>query len=486
VGGRAMARRKRQRPGRQGQQLQAAARNQSGATQPVGAARGPDQFMSPVADGLLKFADALRDNAAEAMNFQEAEVIKRLGGQATRNAETRFVNRARELERELHQRVNEFGALEAGCPSEDQCRPIIDCLVSNAIVVHLQRLADAVSDIARHAASPLSDEHREQLSHSLQALNRIGVTLVELADWITAEVGALRGTPVPWRQSSLGGELPPVVAALLQECEMEGRAFVQVLADRPLSCNRRTDDTTLTWLAQLKQEKTRLLKACDAFTAGLGKFNDEHLQAAQAAGPQRLVQFLEERERVLNQLRARRGFSLNLTDLAIEDCTRRLSLQEADMDAADAIQRMLGSVAVRLEEQRQLLNTLASRAANDRTGANVTEAELPSWEEIYGEGEQRGGADKGLWMLVMAFQDSDADGQEFTAADRRTLATRLSRRFGGTPDDYLNSWLDRRLKRAEKLKIVFLHPPAKSRRVGHTFELYPAAISRYRGEFPAR
>jgi hypothetical protein len=481
-----MAKRDRQRPVRQGVEPQTRTSEPSGPTQAAGDVPGADQNVSAVADDLLAFADALRDNAAEAMNFKESEVKKRLGGQATQNAETRFVNRARELDRELQQRVNEFGALEAGCPSEDQCRPIIDCLVSNGIVGHLQRLASALSDIARHAANSLSDEHREQLFHSLQVLNRIGATLVEIADWITAEVGALRGTPVPWRQPSLGGELPPVVAALLQECETKGQAFVQVLADSPLLFKRLTDETTLKWLTHLKQEKTRFLEACDAFTAVLGKFNDKHLEAAQAAGPQRLVQFLEERERVLNQLRARRGFSLNLTDLAIEDYTRRLSLQEADMDAVGAIQFMLGSVAGRLEEQRELLNALASRAVNDHTGATVNEADLPSWEKVYGEGEREGAADKGLWMLVMAFQDPDVDEQEFTVADRRTLATRLSRRFGGTPDDYLTSWLDRRLKRAKDLKIVFPHPKPKRRTIGHTFELYPAAISKYRGEFPAR
>jgi hypothetical protein len=482
-----MARRERQRPVQQDQDPQApVSSNRSGDTQPGVDARGPDQNISSVADDLLKFADALRDNAAEAINFHEDEVIRRLGGQATRNAETRFVNRARELERELQQRVGEFEMLEACCPTQDVCRPIIDCLGSNAIVVHLQRLASGLSDIARHAASPLSDEHRDQLSHSLQALSRIGATLVEIADWITAEVGALRGTPVPWRRPSLGGELPPVVEALLQECETQGRAFVQVLANRPLAFSRRADETTLNWLAQLKQEKTRLLEACDAFTAGLGKFNDEHLQEAEAAGSGRLVQFLEERERVLDQLRARRGFTLTLTELATEDCIRRLSLQEADLDAVDAIQSMLASVAVRLEEQRQLLNALASRAANDLTGATVTEADLPSWEAIYGEGEREGGRDKGLWMLVMAFQDPDADEQEFTSADKRTLATRLSRRFGGIPDDYLKSWLDRKVKRAIELNIIFRHPLPDSRTVGHTFELYPAAISRYRGEFPAR
>jgi len=435
---------------------------------------------------LLEFADNLRDNATEAETYYEDKVRSRLGGQAKKNTETRFFNRAQRLAVELQGRRTDFEQLQARCPSQAPGRRIIDDLAAAGLSDHLLRLGDDLRAIASRSANPIGAEDREQLDIDRRAILHTIVDLIPIAEWIESQARTSRGNPMPWREGDT--RAPTAIDGLLQEAEERARRFLQTMATRPADFGRRNNETTLQWLRYLREEKERLGAETAGFAAVLGKFTDEHLEAAERMGHKELQTLLTNWEAVVERVAARREVSIQLTKAVIDNLIRRLSISEGGADAAATINYALDGVKSQLDEQRQLLRAYEASAARNCRVAETHECDLPDWEEIYGDGEREGTKKAGLWMLVMAFQDPDADGQEFSTATKRMLANRLAARFGGQIEDYFGSWLDRRVKVACENKIVVPVPRVRgsSKTLGDRFELCAAAIRKYRGNFPGR
>jgi hypothetical protein len=434
---------------------------------------------SDVIEDVLTFAANLRANANEAMRFHEAEVAARLGGNATRKAETQFTTRAGKLAAALRTRSADLALLEACCPPEVPCRRIIEDLVSGGLHDALLRLADEMEGIYERSIHPLSADSLQRLSHDRASLLQNVSRLIEIAAWIEEEARAIRGNPAPWRAATTAP--PEPFATLLTSAEEGARTFLRTMAKQPISFERQAEESTLAWLGYLVQEKNRCKAETDAFAAVLGKFTDEHLEAAEQAGHERLVEFLNEREAVVNRIAARRDVSIALTQAAIEDLIRRLSLTDDGADAAANITHLLNGIDGLLLEQRQLLAAAASRATRNRQAAAVTERELPAWMEL-GQVNDAGHRRKvRLWMLVSAFQDPDADEQRFVAMERKDLHARLECLFGNEVGGVSEAAVYRLLKDAEKLKVVFVHDRREGtpKTVGDRFELCRAAIRKY-------
>lgn len=476
----------RKRKGQQSRKPNRRAEGSRTASQPARADAGAGPPSSEVREELIAFADNLGANATEAMQFYEDTLAKRLDGQATKKAETRFANRILVLAREVRTRFGDFVTLEARCPSRDPCRPIIDDLAGAGLRSTIGNLAEAVEDIACRAGQPLSEEARQQLAADRSSVLRHISTLLEIAEWIADEAQSTRGRPVPWRP--VDGELPAVIEAPLTSAETAANAFIQAFAARPPSFDRGAEESALVWLKHLRDENDRIANETAALVAALKRFTDEHLQAAEEAGHKRVVQFLTDVEAVVHRVTARRDVSIALTKAAINECVQRLSLDDVGADAAARITFELNRVAARLDEQRDLLAVLARGTTTKRLAATVKPGDLPAWEEL-GGGADRGGVQaKSLCMLVMAFQDPDSDQQQFTPATKAELRERMNEMFSGGCGFFSRSWVDRKVEDGMKLKIVFMHrrPKWQSKRVPDRFELCAAAIRKYRARFPAR
>jgi len=431
---------------------------------------------------LLEFADKLHDNATEAETYYEDEVRSRLGGQAKKNTETRFFNRAARLATELQERGTDFQQLQANCPPQAPGRRVVDDLAAAGLSIHLRRLEGDLRNIASRVMTPIGADDQDRLDHDRRMILRNVADLIAIADWIESQVRAIRGTPIPWQEQD--DRVPAVITRLLQQAEERSHQFLQMMAERPVDLERKSDETTLQWLQFLCEEKERLTSETSNFAAVLSKFTEEHLEAAERTGHEELLTLLGNWEAVVNRVAARRGVSIQLTNAVIDNLIRRVSISEGGADAAATIVHTLNGLKSQLDEQRQLLRAYEASATRSRQAAETRESDLPEWEEIYGDGEHRGGKKAGLWKLVMAFQDPDADGQEFTAATKRMLADRLAARFGGRQQDYYGSWLDRRvnelLNRNNKIVVRVPRPEGTSKTVGDQFELCTAAIRKYR------
>lgn len=466
---------------------------------------------STVREDLLAFAAKLRANATEAEKYSASHIEKRLGKQATRNAETHFVTRTNHLAHELRARDSDFATLVARCLTPDPCRPIIDTLVSAGLQAFILTLASAVESIALRAGHVLDSEARRQLDEDLAHVLRLIASLVEVASWIKRHARAIGDEDMP--TSARRVELPESLRSQVTASNAAAAAFIGFLADRPPAFGRGVGETTLAWLNHVRNEKERIETETQSLLRTLRVFTDADLGAAEAAGEVVLVQFLEKREEIVKEILAMRHTSILMTQSVIDRIIHWLSLHDdaSDDDASDAddsdadgggdedasddglyaasrIIYTLNSVRTQLDVQKRLLEDVGQRVTVSRRAASVKQADLPAWEEISGTGKRTDTGVRAIWMLVLAFQDPDSAEQAFTSATANELLDRLNALSIARGKRFSDSWVFRALKKAEELKIVFRHLRAdgQSKTTPDRYQLCTAAIRKYGGKFTAR
>ena len=452
---------------------------------------------STVREDLLAFARNLRANAKEAEKYSVEHIAKRLGTQATRNAETHFVTRTSRLAHELRARDSEFATLVARCLTPDPCRPIIDTLVSAGLQDFILTLASAVESIASRASHVIDGEARRRLDEDLAYAIRLIASLVEVASWITRKARVIGDEDM----SATGRrvELPESLRASVQAANAGAAAFLRFLADRPPVFGRSDRETTLAWLRHVQKERERIEKETTALLAALSVFTDADLKAAEEAGGGVLVLFLQKHEDVVNEITATRNTSILITESVINSVIQGLSLHDGDgdgdgggeesgLDAASSIIYRLDSVRTQLDEQKRSLDDMAQRTTAARMAATVEQADLPAWEQICGTGKRTDTGVKGIWMLLMAFQDPDAAKQTFTTATKKELLDRLNGMAIATRAKFSDAWVLRRLEESKEFGIVFMHPrvDGQSKTTPDRFQLSAAAIAKYRHRLAAR
>lgn len=430
--------------------------------------------------GLLRFADALRSNANEAMRFVEEKVLKKFSAAATGRTETRFITRTETLSREFLKRDHEFLELGARCPSNNPCRPLINDLDGGGLPGLIKRVAAELAALRSFAMSPLTEEEREQLANDARALQRNLTALLDLADKIREAAKKIRDDPVETRRTR--PVLPPLLQSLVEEAEQAAALFYDFVGSNASPLERSSNETLVGCLSRLLKEKERLHGEVDKFTAVIQKFTDQHRASAEAAGHSQLLQFLRERVAILNRVAARRNCSIDITTIALRNVVHRLSLSDCGLNAADGIVRQLNGIHERLEQQRQLLGSMAADAMDERVAEEAArEEDLPEWNAIVNAAKGDGSKLAGLDMLVAAFQD-DPDGgmTTFGSMTIKELWERLAEYFPESRP-FSEPTVGRRLKDACGHKIVVCIKPSEgaSKRIPHVFRLSNAAIRKY-------
>lgn len=448
------------------------------AAEPADTPAGPPR--SDVIKDLLRFASALQSNAGEALRFVKEKVQKRLAGAATIRTETRFLTRAGKLSLEFRDRDHDFWSLNAHCLPSDPCRPLIDDLDGGGLPRLINTVAEEMAALRSRAVSPLTEENRDVLSDDVHILQSHLTTLLDLADYITKAAKDIRDTPID--VSRAHPALPPALQGLIEEAELRAEQFYEFLANHGPSLERCDNETLVAFLLRLKEEKVRLRNEIDVFIAVLKKFTDQSHESAEAAGHTLLLNFLRERERVLNRLTARRNTSIAITDAAIGSVARRLSLNDCGIDAVHGIIWQLNGIQALLDEQRELLAGMSTDATDERLAEEAaSEADLPEWSDIVSAKRGDGSRLAGLDRLIDAFFDeSDEAAASFANATKQDLKAELDHIFPAE-QPFSDSWVDRHLKSAIYHKIVFLVPPRDraSRRLPDVFRLSAAAIRKY-------
>lgn len=439
---------------------------------------------SEVVGDLLQFVANLRADAGEAMRFVEDKVSLRLAAPSTAHAETRFRTRAERLAQAFRDRKAEFQSLDARCRHDDPCRPLITVLGSGGLPRTLDIVEEEMAGIATRAATPLSDEDREELLLDAAALVRILTALIDIADVIAREAKAIRDDSVV----SLEGRptLPQSLVGKILESEQAAQRFCDVLSSHPPLIERSTNETTLGWLSRVREEYQRLRDGTDEFAGALRKFSDADRDAAERAGHNSLLSFLREKERVLTRLTARRNVSVALFQIAIDHVIHRLSLSERGIDAADRVVMQISGIAAGLDQQRRIFEHQVADATAERLSEEAAvESDLPEWDAIAQARPGDGSRLSGLNMLVAAFREENVSGDTaFSDATKRELAERLDELF---PHEgpFAASWVDRHLKEAVRLKVAIPLPAGASRRLPHVFRLSAAASRKYGPRLPA-
>lgn len=430
----------------------------------------------------------------EAEKYSADRIERRLGKQATKNAETHFATRTNRLAHELLARHSEFATLVAHCPTRDPCRPIIDTLVSAGLQGFILTLASAVESIALRAGHVLDGEARRQLDEDLAHVLRLIASLAEVASWIKRHARAIGDEDMP--TSARRVELPESLRSQVTASNAAAAAFLGFLADRPPVLGRGVGETTLAWLNRVRNEKERIQSETQSLLKTLCVFTDADLGAAEAAGEVVLLQFLEKREEMVNEILAMRHTSILMTQSIIDRIINGLSLHDDDSDdddsddglyAASRIIFYLNAVKAQLDEQKRMLNGMAQCATAERMAAAVKQADLPEWKEIHGAGNRTDTGVKAIWMLLLAFQDPKKAEQTFTAATVKELLGRLNTLPIARGARFSKSWVLRTLAKAKELGIVFTHPrvEGQSKTIPDQHQVCDAAIRKYRGEFPA-
>lgn len=439
---------------------------------------------SGVANDLLAFADNLRANACEAMKFVDEEVQKRVQPDSTKKAETRFVSRANKAGQEMRSRAADLDGLNTRCTRTDPCRALIDGLVSGGLRESITIVSDDLLEIAARAQRPVSDSDREELRGQLQAVRTLLETLVDIAAWIEDEATILRGETVPGRagRSEARPEppLPPEIDAVVREWESVARRFITGLGNAPPALEPSGDKSILAWVKWLPSEINRLRRINQRLVGIADQVTDRHRQEAERGGHVRLLQFLDMNARLRERVALRQAFSTSAVTGVIERAVVRLSLTDEAADAASEIIVMLERLKRELQSDQYSLNLQAQDAKNERAANAVTAQQLPSWSEINGQGDESGGRQSNLAMLLRAFIDHDEDEPSFEAVTKRELAARLEHMFGRERN--WGSWIDRWLPKLMEQKIVFPldRPAGSSRRNPDWFQLCRAAIRKYR------
>ncbi len=453
---------------------------------PPGEPSGHDLIpsQSEVFPDFLQFVEDLRANAGEAMRFVEDKVSLRLAAPSTAHAETRFRTRAERLAQAFRNRKAEFQSLDARCRHDDPCRPLITVLGSGGLPRTLDIVEEEMMGIATRAATPLSDEDREELLLDAAALVRILTALLDIADVIAREAKAIRDDPVV----SLEGRptLPQELVGKILESEQAAQRFCDVLNSHPPLIERSTNETTLGWLSRVREEYKRLRDGTDEFAGALRKFSDADRDAAERAGHNSLLSFLREKERVLTRSTARRNVSVSLFQIAIDRVIHRLSLSERGIDAADRVVMQLSGIAAGLAELRRVSELESIRATADRLAEEAAvESDLPEWDVIVQSRPKDGSQLSGLDMLVAAFREEAGGGDAtFGEATKDELAERLVELFPHH-GPFAESWVNRHLNEAIRRKIAIRLPVEKNRCLPHVFRLTAAAIRKYGPHLPA-
>ncbi len=439
---------------------------------------------SEIAEDLLAFAENLRSSATEAATFVESEVEKRLGWGATKNAETRFFNRAANARTELLQRRRDFEELNARCPSADPCRQLIDELAASGIGGLIETVAEDLSDIAVRADRPLSDEDRDQLRSELQSVVGMLEGLVKVAEWIEDEAIVLKGGTVPGRRRSpeqpADPPLPREIQVAVLEAESAAEEFLNKLAAAPPEFDQSGRDTTLLWLKHLDREREHLAMASNKVVKIAGMLDDTHRAAAERQGHSGFLRFLNTEARIVRRVAVRRALSNDVIKNMMDRLISRLSLTDNGSHVASRLVVMAEDLKRRLQSDGRLLFLQAERATNEERANAVTAEQLPDWTDVIGPGGEDNPSTQA--QLLMAFVDYDGDEPEFCPATVYELVPRLNRMFGGKNQKGWESWIGRHLPKLLKSEIVFKHDRTEglSRQVADQYEVCRAAIRKYR------
>lgn len=454
-----------------------APRGQDSAESTDSAAPSPG---SEIARDFLRFTEELRSNAGEALRFVEDRVKRRLSAPATKHAETRHMNRAESLSRELLSRAMDFAEIDSRCSPSDPCRTLIDDLNGGGLRGLITTVVSGLNRLRSHASHPLNEEERELLSHDVNAVQRNLTYLMDLAD----EFAKMAKTLLRGVSSEVGqihAVLPSPIEDLVSEAEQAGSRFYEFLAEHSPSFSTCSQETLIGFLSRIRAENERIGGETDAFTAVLAKFTDETCLSIEAAGHLSLSEVLRDRERILNKVSARRSVRANITTLMIRDVISRLSLRDDELDAASKIVFLLERIQERLEKQCSCYERAALDAADARLAEGAASPDdLPDWVEIRHALEGDGSGLAGLDLLIMAILvERDGDATKNELKERLDHLSPEGRSFS-------ISWVDRRLKVAVAHGIVVRRARQKgqSRRLPDVFRLSAAAIRKYRPHSP--
>lgn len=419
---------------------------------------------------ILAFAQGLRELAAEAEQLHGDAVEERLKAITTRNLETRFRNRIAALADGLRERQVSFERLlrQHGTDGDGLCSRVLSDLEREGFAEYLGSLSRMVELLAARARGGISKSDREKLFEDIRAVTQALAGLNEIADEIERRVKAIRNERSQGSQSRIS--LPPSVEEALLRAESAARAFIAKLANRAIDFEKHPTDSTLRWLLAAEAERKRLMAAVDAFAAVLAKFTDEHLEKAEQAGHAEARNLIEEIQRVVENVRARRNLGQQLFRSLIQSLQATLSLDDDALDSAGRLQYMLKELEDRLMEAGVAVTRQQDRAERHLRLQQQPKKPLPEWTALDREGHDE------LKLLVVAFVrllDEQPKGVFAKVRLEGQLQTLRPRGEGWS------SWLDRRLKKATGLGIVIPTEPDRNRRVPHTFGLSAAALKKY-------
>ena len=447
---------------------------------------GHDQVQprSEITVDLLAFAGRLKSNVKEALTFCDTEVEKRIGWGATKNAETHFFNRAKKTSKELRQRRPEFDEIDARCKQADPCRRVLDDLVGSGLRETLDIVSADLEGIAARSRGPLTDAERELMLSELQGCRQLLFALQDAAEWIEDEATISRGGTVAGRartQTAAAQQpLPPEIEATFQDAEKKAKEVIVELEEGAASLEPRSNESTLALLKRLGPNFSQIEKTSDKVLRIQKLFTAQHRRIAEKQGHARFLEFLETNERMSRRIASRRRLSTQLVKGVVERLIARLSITDRSADRASSLDGQLDGLLQRLQSDQRKHEQRADDAANERLANAVTADQLPSWGEL-GECGTRDLSK--LQMFLKAFAVRRGKTIVFGEATRKQLKERLGQMFAKNKLRQLSDrQLEKLLAEAQLRKIVFKCPrPMKSSRTqGDEFELYAAAIKKYR------
>lgn len=462
---------------------------QAGAAQQRSKGGDPTSPPSEIAAELLAFAGRLKSNVKEALTFCDAEVEKRIGWGATKNAETHFFNRAKKTSQELRQRRPEFDEIDSRCKQADPCRPLLDDLAGSGLRETLDIVSADLEGIAARSRRPLTDADRDALLNELQGCRQLLIALHDAAEWIEDEATINRGGTVPGRTRTQAAAaqppLPPEIEAAFQDAEKVAKEVIVELEQAAASLEPRNNESTLASLKRLGPSLNQIERTGKKVLRTEKLFTDRHRKIAEEQGHDRFLQFLETNERVSRRIASRRRLSTQLVKGVVERLIVRLSITDDSAFRADGLGKALDGCIGQLQSDQRKLEHRANDAANERAANAVTAEQLPAWGELgeQGEGDTRDLSK--LQMFLKAFAVQRGKATVFGEATRKQLKERLGKVFAKKKLGRLSDrQLEKLLEEAQLRKIVVKCPrPAKSSRtLGHEFELCAAAIKKYRGQ----
>ena len=464
-------------------QRQAKPKQRDAMPQQAGAA----QQSSDIATDLIAFAGRLKANVKEAITFCDTEVEKRIGWDATKNAETHFFNRAKKTSKELRQRRLEFDEIDARCKQADPCRPVLDDLEGSGLRETLDIVSADLEGIAARSRRPLTDADRDALLNELQGCRQLLIALHDAAEWIEDEAAIDRGGTVPGRtrtQAAVANPLSsPEIEAAVQDAERVAKEVIVELEQSPASLEPRNNESTLASLKRLGPNLSQIERTSNKVLRIQKFFTDRHRRIAKEQGHDRFLQFLETNERVSRRIASRRRLSTQLVRGIVERLTARLSLTDDSADRASGLDNHLDGLMQRLQSDQRKLEHRANDAANERAANAVTAEQLPAWRALseQGKGDTRNLSKLQLFLKAFAVQRGNATG--LGEATRKQLKERLRKVFAKKKLGRLSDrQFEKLLVEAQLRKTVFKCPrPMKSSRtLGDEFELFAAAIKKYR------